>query len=230
MRRASILLGMVVVTGGSAAAQQIRVDSLAAAYWQAELDRNPEAATVNGFPGPRNGRLTDLAPAAFDAYDARLRSLQRSAATIDSAGLTPLQIVTLRMLQESLTRDLSTRVCRAELWAVNQLDGPQVTLADLAALQPTATRDDRALLLARWRRIGAYLDQHVMNLRAGLAAGYTAPRQNVERVIGQLDQLLATPVDQSPLLPAAARPGAPGRDDRWAGQARAEVADVIIPS
>jgi uncharacterized protein (DUF885 family) len=227
----ALLLGVLLgAATPPVAAQQARVDSLAARYWEGQLDRYPETATIDGFPGARNARLTDLRPAAFDAYDATLRALQRDAATVDAGALGPLGRVTLRVLQESLIRDLATRVCRNELWSVDQLGGLQVSLPDLAALQPVATAGERALMLARWRTIGDYVDQQVQDLRAGLAAGYAAPRVSVERVIAQLDRLVATPADSNPFLPPAARPGAPHRDDRWGGQMRAEVADVIIPS
>lgn len=230
MRRAPALVALVLCAAAPGAAQQPRLDSLAARYWQAELDRSPEMATFDGFPGPRNGRLTDLSPAAFDAYDATLRSIQRDAATIDPSSLTPLGRVTLRTLQEDLVDALATRICRSELWSVDQLSGLQVSLPDLATVQPVGTPAERALMLRRWRTIGDEIDQQVRNLRSGLAEGYAAPRTSVERVMAQLARLVATPADSNPFLPPAARPGAPGRDDRWAGAMRAEVADVIIPS
>ncbi|HSC58942.1 MAG TPA: DUF885 domain-containing protein, partial [Gemmatimonadales bacterium] len=230
MKRSFLLAAALVAAPAALLAQQARVDSLADAYWQAQLDRHPETATTLGLAGPRNGRLVDLRPAAFDAYDARLRELERAAATIDELALAPLGRVTLKTLQESLARDRTLRICRDELWSVDQLGGLQVSFPDLAAIQPTATPAERAFLLARWRRMGDEIDQQVQDLRAGLAAGYSAPRVDVERVISQLQRLVAAPVDSNPLLPAAARPGAPDRDDRWAGQVRAEVGDVIIPS
>ncbi|MGH7533379.1 MAG: DUF885 domain-containing protein [Gemmatimonadales bacterium] len=230
MTRPLLSWAALAVLAPALPAQQARVDSIASAYWQAQLDRYPEMATEDGFPGARNGRLVDLTPAAFDAYDARLRDLERAAATVDGGALTPLGQVTLQMLQESLASDLSQRVCRTELWSVDQQRGLQVTLPDLAAVQPTATSEERALFLARWRGIGDLIDQQVLDLRAGLAAGYSAPRIDVTRVIDQLGHLVAAPLDSDPLLPAAARSDAPNRDDRWAGQVRAEVADVIVPS
>ncbi|MGB7211698.1 MAG: DUF885 domain-containing protein [Gemmatimonadales bacterium] len=230
MNRVVLAFAALAALAPALPAQQARADSIASAYWQSQLDRYPEMATVDGFPGARNGRLVDLTPAAFDAYDARLRALERAAATVDASGLSPAGQVTLRMLQESLAGDLSQRVCRTELWSVDQQRGLQVTLPDLAAIQRTDTDEERALFLSRWRRIGDLIDQQVLDLRAGLAAGYSAPMVDVRRVIGQLEHLVATPIDSDPLLPAAARSDALHRDDRWAGQVQAEVADVIIPS
>lgn len=212
------------------AAQQTRVDSLADRYWQTRLDRYPETATLLGTAGDRDSRLTDLRPAAFDAYDAALRAINRDAATVDAASLPPRDRAVLAMLQSALTGDLATRVCRMELWSLDPTAGPQVVLPELASAQPANSADERRRALTRWRSVGGELDQLVLDLRAGLAAGYAAPRGAVQGVLTELDALLAIPADSSPLLPPSARPSAPHRDDRWGGQVRAEVADVILPS
>lgn len=229
-RRAAVIGALIAGLATPLAAQQTRVDSLAARYWQARLDRYPETSTRLGPPGPRDARLTDLRPAAFDAYEATLRTITRDAAMVDIASLPPRDRATLAALQGALTGDLATRVCRPELWGVDPDFGLQRALPALSTIQAQASAEERARMLVRWRTIGDELDQQVLNLRAGLAAGYTAPKGVVKAVLTQLDRLLAAPTDSSPFLPPAARPGAPGRDDRWGGQMRAEVADVILPS
>ena len=60
-------------------------------------------------------------------------------------------------------------------------------------------------LLARWEKMGAAIDQNTANLRRGLAAGKVATADEVRRVLGQLDDLLAKPDDKWPLrAPASA--------------------------
>ena len=69
MKVAFVLLTLGVTLGAprDSRAQEGRaaVDGLANAYWRAQLDRFPEAATINGFAGPTNGRLMDLSPKGF---------------------------------------------------------------------------------------------------------------------------------------------------------------------
>ncbi|MGE5230650.1 MAG: DUF885 domain-containing protein [Deltaproteobacteria bacterium] len=204
------------------------LDSLGEAYWQARLDRFPERATILGFSGPRNGRLEDLSPAGFAQWDERLRGFQRAAAGIDAGRLERADRVNLEMLTDEIGNALAVRTCRRELWSVDQLAGPQVALADLAELQPVAAPAERALLLARWRRVGAYLGQHMVNLRFGLDRGYGAAGINVQRVIGQLDRLAAQPVDSSPFYAPARRAGqaAPA----FARTLRAVVRDSVLPA
>lgn len=210
-----------------AVAQQARLDRLAADYWQATLDRYPERATLNGFPGERNGRLTDLRPAAFEAHDTRLRELLRGTAEVDPAPLPAAARTDLAMLQAGISNELAGAACHRELWEVNQQSGPQVALPTLAELQPVATPEDRERLLQRWKAIPAYLDQAAANLALGRDSGLVAPRINVERVLAQLDRLIAATADSSPLMAPAAR--ARG-DAAFAGQLRSVVADEIIPA
>jgi uncharacterized protein (DUF885 family) len=211
------------------ASQQAALDRVAADYWRATLDRYPERATLNGFPGERNGRLTDLSPAAFAGHESRLRELLRATAEVDPASLAQAARLDLAMLQASLTRELAAAGCHRELWEVNQQAGPQVGLLDLAALQPVATPDERAQLLDRWRRIPAYLDQSSANLSRGLDSGLIAPRINVERVLAQLDRLVATPLDSSALMAPARRARGP-EAAAFAAQLRPLVKDSILPA
>ena len=50
----------------------------------------------------------------------------------------------------------------------------------------------------------------IASLQAGLAQGYTVPRGNVEKVLEQLDELLAAPAAKSPFAAIAERDSAPG--------------------
>ena len=132
------------------------------------------------------------------------------------------------MLEDEIGSALAVRTCRTELWAVDQLDGPQVRFATLAALQAIRTPGERTLLLARWRRMAPYLDQHVANLRTGLDRGYDAARINVERVIGQLDRIAAQRPDSSSFYAPARR--IEGKDPAFAKALLAIVRESLLPA
>lgn len=228
MNRFACLLALLLSLPIAAAGQGSRVDSLAEDYWQAQLDRYPERATLNGIPGERNARLTDLRPEAYTEYERRLRELLRAAATVDRGALDRAAEVNLQLLQEFLSRDLSVAACRNELWSVDQQNGPQVALADLVARQPLGTVEQRELARRRWGAMGRYLDQLTANLQRGLDSGYVAPRIVVQRVLGQLDALLLQTPDQSPFFPPALRAPRPA-DRRDAAAFRALVRDSVLP-
>ena len=109
------------------------------------------------------------------------------------------EYVTLGFLREAAQSGAQGRVCRNELWAgVNQMFGWQVSLPRLAQVQPVGTDELRAQALTRWRGLAKVIDTETVNLREGLRLGYTAPRVNVQRVIQQMEELVAMPPAQSP--------------------------------
>ncbi|HET7600451.1 MAG TPA: DUF885 domain-containing protein [Gemmatimonadales bacterium] len=228
------LIAGLLGAAAPAAAQQrspaaAAVARLSDEYWRAELDRFPELATINGFRGPRNGGLTDISPAGFSAWDARLRRLSAALSAVDSSRLARADRVNLALLRDEVESALGARVCHRELWTVDQLNGPQVAFATLAALQPVGTAAERDAVLARWRRMGPYVDQYVRNLRRGLDSGYVAARINVERVADQIDRLLEQPADSSPFLAPVRRAGRAGAG-AFADALRTVVRDRIHPA
>ena len=81
----------------------------------------------------------------------------------------------------------------------------QVVFLRLPELQPVRTPAEGWKLVARWEKMGGFIDQETANLRRGLAAGKVATAEELRRVLGQLDDLLAKPDDKWPLrAPAAA--------------------------
>ncbi len=108
--------------------------------------------------------------------------------------------VTYWTVTEALAASQGLRICQAHLWNVNHMSGWQNAFMQVAEAQPVATTVDRARALARWRRLPGYLAQEEANLRAGLAAGYSAPKRVVARVIEQLDRILASGPDALPYI------------------------------
>jgi uncharacterized protein (DUF885 family) len=125
-----------------------------------------------------------------------------------------------------LEADRELRVCRFELWSVNQMDGWQIRLPRVVERQPLGTADEQQAAVRRWRAFPQYIDVEIQNLQEGLRLGYSAPRRIAQLVVTQLDEILAAPVEQSPFFPAAASNGSPGLGDTW----RAMVAETIHPA
>jgi uncharacterized protein (DUF885 family) len=192
---------------GDAAA---RVNALADEYMAAFLQRNPEAATQYGIPGVRNDRLFDNSAAAQRTWEAREDAWLARISAIDAGALAGRpEWVTQGFLRETLEASRQARVCRPELWPVSQMTGWQTLYPYLATIQPVGSDSARRELLARWRSIPRYLDTEVANLREGLRLGYSSPRLNVRRALGQIDGLLATPVKESPFYNPALRDSTP---------------------
>jgi uncharacterized protein (DUF885 family) len=203
------------------------ITALADDYVAAFLERNPEYGTMLGLPMARHDLAMDPSPAALRAWEATVDGFLERLGQAEPAELAGRpEWVTYGFLRDALESEVGRRVCRNELWSVNQLVGAHVLLPVLAARQPVGTDELRAAALARFVRYGPLFDQEVDYLREGLRLGYSAPRGNVERVVAQLDGLLALTAEDSPFYEPATRDPSPTFHARWA----ALITDTLYPA
>ena len=209
---------------------------LAERYWRAYLERHPVSATAFGVRD-YDDRLDDLRPAAGRDHRVRLVAAEEGEALrrrgLDSAEPTEEERLTARELVNQIDSDIAEIDADLDPWTVDPLEGPQVQIFNIEAFQTVETPADGAALVARWRAIGEYLDQHAANLRLGLAEGRVAVRSPVERVLDALNGLLAESDDAWALLnPARAdHPDWSASDlDEFRAELRAAVHDVARPA
>jgi uncharacterized protein (DUF885 family) len=217
MNKAILIAGLIVMTTSCSthtpappATPSIRVTALADAFMAAYFERNPESVTYYGIPNRRHDRLFDNSPAAARAWEAREDAWLRDVRAIDAASLAGKpEAVAYGILKETLEASVASRVCRGELWGLNQLVGWQSNLGYLASIQPVGTEQARTEALARWRALPHFIDTEIANLREGVRLGYTAPRQNAQLVLQQIDALRSGPATESPLYGPATRDSTP---------------------
>ncbi len=172
-------------------------------YLDALSRRNPEEATALGFPGADHAAVRDDAPEAIAAWREAEDALLARARAVDARALagTP-EGVARGILVEALEGARGVRACRFELWPVSA-DGWQLDVAARAEEQPVATAQLRAAARARVSGLARRIRVEIENLREGVRLGYVATRENVERVLADLDRLLAAPPASWPTLRAA---------------------------
>lgn len=189
-----------------------RVRQLADSYVVAYFEQHPDEATQNGVAGIRHDRLPDNSPAALALWQAREDALLEALKRINPRRITGRpEWVAYGIMRDALEGAVATRACRFELWSVAHTGGGWLsTVTSLAALQPVGSEEARAQVLARWRAIPAYIATETANHREGVRRNYTAPRGNVQIAIAEIDTILATAVEQSPLYDPARRDSTPG--------------------
>lgn len=213
--------------GGSASPAAAAVRAVADEYVAEVVRRFPGSGEVLGDHRSPD-RWTDNSVAALrdweraqDAFLARLKA-------VDGGALygSPEWLIH-GMLSEDLEAARAQRVCRSELWAApDQIFGWHLGAASAAATQRVGTAEDRARALARYRDLPRFVDTEIAKLREGLAAGYTAPRENVRRVIDQLDGMTPDDAAQSPFFSPALRDSTPGFRAEW----ESVVRDAVYPA
>jgi len=180
------------------AADPTALAQLADDYWSAWLERHPVFATAIG-DRRHDARLTDESPEGRDAWRAQLDAFERRLTKLDATA----ESVTHAALTEALISDRSQLDADLGAFNVDPMDGPQVDLLNIPSYQAIRSRAEADALLERWRAMPAYLDQAIENLRSGAAAGRIGVAMLCAKVTEQLDELLARPDADWPLMQPA---------------------------
>ena len=151
--------------------------------------------------------------------DAWLRDLRALDAALEVGSPT---WVTHGMLRQELETAVRTRIAHFHLWDVNQMTGWHLGVAHAATLLPLGTPAQRDAVLRRFRALPAMIRSRIDDLRYGASEGYTAARNTVERVVQQVDALVAGDT----LDAAAGRAG----DDRFAKAWRDVIDGQVKPA
>jgi uncharacterized protein (DUF885 family) len=177
-----------------------RLTQLVEEYWQKYLSLNPINATVIG-DNRYNDRIEITVSPRYMADSLALeREYQKKLAEIDPAALTGQARLTYDIFK--LDRDLAIEGFRfpAELIPINQSFGMPSLFAQMGAggnLHPFATVKDYEDWLKRTNDFVTWVDQAIVNMRSGIAKSVVQPRVVMEKVLVQLEPLIATDPKQS---------------------------------
>jgi uncharacterized protein (DUF885 family) len=193
-------------------------------YWQWVLRTEPTWATYLGDPR-YNDQLPRIGPADVDRQLAELRAMKSKVAALDPAGFDDADRVTRSILDHLLASQIQERELKFHQWNIDQMMGPQVWLLELLNYHPFRIEKDVLDLIVRFQAFPRYIEEHLANLRQGMEQGRVAPRVAVTRVAGQLEALLATPPEKSPLAIALDKrpPSAAPLDNRLLESIRGAV-------
>lgn len=200
-----------------------RLESIAHAYWEALMKRNPVWATDLG-----DNRYDDLLPdqsmAGRAAYFDELRGIRNELQQLPAGSLSGQPAITHEVLRGMLELELEGEPHLDEQWTLNPLHGPLGVLTDLAERQPVAPRAAFEKLVSRFSKVPAFLQQIEANLREGMGRGQTAARISAERIAAQIRRMLEIPPTSSSFVPPA-KPE--NMSDADFDALRQELADVV---
>ena len=203
------------------------VTAVADDYYAHALGTSPEIAYFAGIELERHDGLSDNSLEAIAANNAVIDELLARLGEVNADDLIGSSAwITHALLKEELEGSVGSRVCRTEVWNVNQMGGWHSGYVQIAQLQPVGSAEAREQSLARWSKFPAFIDQEISNLETGLELGYSAPKTVVQRVISQVDGLLGLGVDKSPFYSPATRDG----DEAFANATRELVEEQINPA
>ena len=184
-----------------AAAKAARLTALYADYWEENLKRNPVLATFQGDMR-YNDQLPDFGSADYraetHAFNTRwLEQVEK----IGEAGLEGQDLLSYRIFVQERRTELESERFPGWMLPVNQM-GSIVTYAVMLGsgqtAQPFKTVQDYDNWLKRAARLPVLIDTEIANMRAGVEANVVQPRVVMEKVLPQLDAVLADKPEDSP--------------------------------
>ncbi len=205
--------------------QPSAVNDLAQRFWEGVLELDPTTATFYGDTRYAD-RLEDPSPAGRARRRAHFETTAAEAAAIPVEGLSTEERITRDMLQvigelgiEEDDHGLH------QLRVVDQMGGPQQLLPQLTAFQPVDAPERLEAFIGRLHAYPAYMAANADILREALASGLTAPSIVTERVIAQLERMLAIPIEEA-IVPGSLQ----GASDADRERVRDIVRDVVLPA
>lgn len=204
-----------------------RLTSLARLYYHNKLKQQPELAYFRGIEPTSHDGMMDNSPRSVGDFQAYQGWMLRELRTYNPELLKGrVEWITYVYMLQDLISQTRLKVCQSHLWNVNQMGGWHTLYPRLAEMQPVGDVVSRQTALIRWKKYPAFIDQEISNLTLGIRRGYTAPKTVVQRVIAQIDGMLATPAEDSPLMSPARR----DEDEAFVAEFTALVRDEILPA
>ncbi|HEY3216597.1 MAG TPA: DUF885 family protein, partial [Candidatus Eisenbacteria bacterium] len=227
-----LMLGLLSFLPTAKAAPVDDLARLCDEYWEGYLRANPTAATAIG-DRRFDDRLDDITPAGIAREQRRLESVLARARSLDDQALDSGGRLTRAALIEEVEGQIARASCGFEEWVIDPLGGPQVEFMNLADYTTIDSPQDAARYVRRCRLMGHYLDDHIANLKSGLAQGKTSSRDAVRKTVDQLDALTSRSIDEWAILaPSKAEHAKWSASDRtrFRGDLTAVVRDGVRPA
>jgi uncharacterized protein (DUF885 family) len=184
---ASTSFGATQASVESRAATQ---SSLFEEYYQAELKAHPERATAYG-DYRYNDRLDEYSLAAINSQHAADRGFLERLEAIPTKGFSEQDTLSHEVLRSTLRQRIDNYAFKEYEMPVNQMDGPQLHLADLPLAVPFDSVKQYEDYIARLHQIPRVFTQTEEVLRAGLKDNLMPVRFLIERVPAQCQGVIA---------------------------------------
>lgn len=200
------------------------IDDLAQDYFDGLMRSAPTWAHMLG-DYQHAARFEDATRAAEDDDTAFLRDIAARAEAIPVDGLDDQQRITRQVLIADTTAKADLLESRLKEFAADPIFGDQATLPVVVGMLGVPDAGVADAMVEKFRGIGRFFADLADRQREGVARGRTSPRFAVEGTIAQIEEVLAGPTDDDPLLAAVRLP-----DGVDADAVRARLADVLESS
>jgi uncharacterized protein (DUF885 family) len=177
--------------------RQAALKALFSEYWDAYLEHNPEFASTIGDKR-WNDKMSDYSVRAVNTWLAREQVWLQRLDSIDEPGLSDEEKLSREMLMRQFLQDEEGIQFKEWEMPVNQMDGIQMTYADLAGQLSFTTVKDYDDWIARLHAIPHAFEQVMTNMSIGVDDGRVPPKILLEKVLDQVKTMAAEKPEDTP--------------------------------
>ena len=202
------------------------VHRLFSSYWEEQLRKSPEEATSLGDKR-YNDKWSDLSPASIKASLQRDHLYEERLRAIDTSGLSAADKLSVELLLRMLHEEREGAQFKEWEMPLNQIHGIHFELPQLVSVTPFEDAHDYENYVARLRRVPRLFAQLREDMTLGMGDGHVSAKLVSEKVLAQVNSILAIGVDENPfLIPIKKFPAniTADKQDRF----RREVNDAVI--
>ena len=170
------------------------------AYFEDYLKLNPLVATSIGDARYNDRFVVSISPQARADSEKLERDYLGRVSHIDRAALDPRDQLSYDVFRSAREREIEGLKFPAHLIPLNQfysMPNSFVQLGSGRGMQPFKTVQDYENFLKRVDGFTAWVDQAIVNMRLGMAKGYTLPKVLTERVLPQLESQVVPRAEDS---------------------------------
>ena len=178
-----------------------RLSTLIDLYFEYAMVEFPEFATYLGIPGD-HGRWADNSLEAMARRDAdRVQGLEILRG-IDRSQLEGVDRLNYDLLLEDEEEEVAAQRFLGEYLPISQMNGVQQNVATLLSMMPARNLEQYESILSRLRGVPTVVEQTLVRLEKGLAAGVTPPKVTLRDVPEQVKNQIVDEPLTSPMLKA----------------------------
>ncbi len=179
------------------ASREKALNDLFAQIWEDHLGHSPEFASIIGDKR-WNDQLTDYSVAAYNDQLARGRAYIDKLGAIDTTGMTDQEILSEDLMVRNLVEQQEESQFKPWEMPVNQFAGLQLSLPQLVPRLSFTSEKDYDDYVARLKKVPTAFQQITDNMLTGIDDQRAPPKYLLEKVLVQVNALLAQKPEDSP--------------------------------
>jgi len=184
-------------TGADLEARRKQLNDLLTEQWEYVLRTSPEFASILGDKR-YNDQISDFSQQAIDEDLAKTKEFLARFEAIDTTGFAEQEALNKTLMVRQLKETLDNARFKGWEMPVNQISGIHLQAPQLAVYFPFSSVKDYEDYITRLKKFPTLIDQHIVQMRKGMADNLMPPRFLLEKVVTQAEDIGNQAPDKSP--------------------------------